>query len=98
MTILMLLASLNSCTNPWIYVAFSLSMWRKALPCFSPDRPRGHRTADGQRHRLHTTNADDTRKTSATNNSYLTTVTSRTELTQYDATHNHVPLLDKTIC
>ncbi|KAJ8397009.1 hypothetical protein AAFF_G00010630 [Aldrovandia affinis] len=40
-TILMLLASLNSCTNPWIYTAFSNSVSRELqalLPCHSTSR------------------------------------------------------------
>ncbi|KAG7471851.1 hypothetical protein MATL_G00102300 [Megalops atlanticus] len=40
-TILMLLASLNSCTNPWIYTAFSNSVSRELqalLPCCSGSR------------------------------------------------------------
>ncbi|XP_063178268.1 vasopressin V2 receptor-like, partial [Chroicocephalus ridibundus] len=42
-TILMLLASLTSCTNPWIYAAFSTSlsraMARILCPCRRPARP-----------------------------------------------------------
>ncbi|KAM9258627.1 LOW QUALITY PROTEIN: vasopressin V2 receptor-like, partial [Morus bassanus] len=42
-TILMLLASLNSCTNPWIYAAFSTSlsraMGRILCPCRHPRGP-----------------------------------------------------------
>nr|XP_020476523.1 vasopressin V2 receptor-like [Monopterus albus] len=41
-TILMLLASLNSCTNPWIYTAFSSSM-SKELQNLLHCRPRLHR-------------------------------------------------------
>ncbi|XP_076132621.1 vasopressin V2 receptor-like [Alosa pseudoharengus] len=43
-TILMLLASLNSCTNPWIYTAFSSSVSRELqalLRCRSPSARRG---------------------------------------------------------
>ncbi|KAG7519235.1 vasopressin V2 receptor-like [Solea senegalensis] len=43
-TILMLLASLNSCTNPWIYTAFSSSVSRelqKLLHCWSRPGRRG---------------------------------------------------------
>ncbi|KAJ8319979.1 hypothetical protein KUTeg_001566 [Tegillarca granosa] len=35
-TIILLLASLNSCTNPWIYLFFSESVWdtlKKLLIC-----------------------------------------------------------------
>ncbi|XP_035242799.1 vasopressin V2 receptor isoform X1 [Anguilla anguilla] len=41
-TILMLLASLNSCTNPWIYTAFSSSTSRelRALLCCASRAPR----------------------------------------------------------
>ncbi|XP_055044835.2 vasopressin V2 receptor [Misgurnus anguillicaudatus] len=42
-TILMLLASLNSCTNPWIYTAFSNSVSRELLtllPCHTSHSPR----------------------------------------------------------
>lgn len=38
-TILMLLASLNSCTNPWIYTAFSSSVSRE-LQSLLRCRPR----------------------------------------------------------
>ncbi|KAG5282530.1 hypothetical protein AALO_G00057050 [Alosa alosa] len=43
-TILMLLASLNSCTNPWIYTAFSSSVSRELqalLRCRPPSARRG---------------------------------------------------------
>lgn len=43
-TILMLLASLNSCTNPWIYTAFSSSVSRELqnlLHCRSRPGRRG---------------------------------------------------------
>ncbi|KAG7228382.1 hypothetical protein INR49_009246 [Caranx melampygus] len=43
-TILMLLASLNSCTNPWIYTAFSSSVSRELqhlLNCWSRPGRRG---------------------------------------------------------
>ena len=38
-TILMLLASLNSCTNPWIYAAFSSSLSRAMGRLLCPCRP-----------------------------------------------------------
>ena len=31
----LLMASLNSCVNPWIYMAFSGHLMRKLLPCCS---------------------------------------------------------------
>ncbi|MEQ2297537.1 Vasopressin V2 receptor, partial [Ameca splendens] len=43
-TLLMLLASLNSCTNPWIYSAFSSSVspeLRLLLFCWMPSHRRG---------------------------------------------------------
>ena len=43
-TLLMLLASLNSCTNPWIYSAFSSSVspeLRLLLLCRGPAPRRG---------------------------------------------------------
>ncbi|XP_023655497.2 vasopressin V2 receptor isoform X1 [Paramormyrops kingsleyae] len=42
-TILMLLASLNSCTNPWIYTAFSSSVSRELLALLRCRPPRGSR-------------------------------------------------------
>lgn len=42
-TILMLLASLTSCTNPWISAAFSTSLARAMARVLCPCRhPRGH--------------------------------------------------------
>ncbi len=37
-TILLLLASLNSCTNPWIYLAFSDNLHRQVSRCLSRGR------------------------------------------------------------
>ncbi|XP_072304748.1 vasopressin V2 receptor-like [Eucyclogobius newberryi] len=48
-TLLMLLASLNSCTNPWIYSAFSTSVspqLRLLLLCRSSERRRGSFPSD----------------------------------------------------
>ncbi|XP_067303351.1 vasopressin V2 receptor [Pseudorasbora parva] len=47
-TILMLLASLNSCTNPWIYTAFSSSVSRELLALLRcrPKLPRRSSTHD----------------------------------------------------
>uniref|UniRef100_A0A8C8VIC2 Vasopressin V2 receptor n=1 Tax=Pelusios castaneus TaxID=367368 RepID=A0A8C8VIC2_9SAUR len=39
-TLLMLLASLNSCTNPWIYAAFSSSISGELTRLLCPRRPR----------------------------------------------------------
>ena len=38
MTIMLLLAGLNSCTNPWIYLAFSDHLYRQLARCFGRGR------------------------------------------------------------
>lgn len=38
MTLMLLLAGLNSCTNPWIYLAFSDNLYRQVMRCLG----RGH--------------------------------------------------------
>lgn len=59
-TILMLLASLNSCTNPWIYTAFSSSVSRELqnlLQCRSGPGRRGSLPDDSTT--THTSTAKD---------------------------------------
>ncbi|XP_029291028.1 vasopressin V2 receptor-like [Cottoperca gobio] len=58
-TLLMLLASLNSCTNPWIYSAFSSSVspeLRLLLLCRSPSQRRGSLPNDSTTTTTHTSN------------------------------------------
>ncbi|XP_060794090.1 vasopressin V2 receptor isoform X2 [Neoarius graeffei] len=60
-TILMLLASLNSCTNPWIYTAFSSSVSRELLTllrCHVPSRRRGSLPDDSTTTHTSTTTKD----------------------------------------
>uniref|UniRef100_A0A4W4HM50 G-protein coupled receptors family 1 profile domain-containing protein n=1 Tax=Electrophorus electricus TaxID=8005 RepID=A0A4W4HM50_ELEEL len=54
-TILMLLASLNSCTNPWIYTAFSSSVSRELLTLLHcPTRPSRRGSAHEDSSGIHT--------------------------------------------
>ncbi|TSM04889.1 Vasopressin V2 receptor [Bagarius yarrelli] len=60
-TILMLLASLNSCTNPWIYTAFSSSVSRELfalLRCHGPTPRRGSLPDDSTTTHTSTTTKD----------------------------------------
>ncbi|KAI4888907.1 hypothetical protein NFI96_028867, partial [Prochilodus magdalenae] len=60
-TILMLLASLNSCTNPWIYTAFSSSVSRELLAllrCTVPSPRRGSLPDDSTTTHTSTTTKD----------------------------------------
>ncbi|KAL7864709.1 hypothetical protein AOLI_G00161290 [Acnodon oligacanthus] len=60
-TILMLLASLNSCTNPWIYTAFSSSVSRELLAllrCTIPSPRRGSLPDDSTATHTSTTTKD----------------------------------------
>ncbi|KAI5612455.1 vasopressin V2 receptor [Silurus asotus] len=60
-TILMLLASLNSCTNPWIYTAFSSSVSRELLAllrCYVPSPRRGSLPDDSTATHTSTTTKD----------------------------------------
>ncbi|XP_062872273.1 vasopressin V2 receptor [Trichomycterus rosablanca] len=60
-TILMLLASLNSCTNPWIYTAFSSSVSRELLAllrCHVPTPRRGSLPDDSTATHTSTTTKD----------------------------------------
>ncbi|KAG7323091.1 hypothetical protein KOW79_012793 [Hemibagrus wyckioides] len=60
-TILMLLASLNSCTNPWIYTAFSSSVSRELLAllrCNVPTTRRGSLPDDSTTTHTSTTTKD----------------------------------------
>ncbi|KAL6482783.1 hypothetical protein MHYP_G00076550 [Metynnis hypsauchen] len=60
-TILMLLASLNSCTNPWIYTAFSSSVSRELLAllrCTVPSPRRGSLPDDSTATHTSTTTKD----------------------------------------
>ncbi|XP_026776257.3 vasopressin V2 receptor isoform X1 [Pangasianodon hypophthalmus] len=60
-TILMLLASLNSCTNPWIYTAFSSSVSRELLAllrCHVPTPRRGSLPDDSTTTHTSTTTKD----------------------------------------
>uniref|UniRef100_A0A4W4HIP3 Vasopressin V2 receptor n=1 Tax=Electrophorus electricus TaxID=8005 RepID=A0A4W4HIP3_ELEEL len=64
-TILMLLASLNSCTNPWIYTAFSSSVSRELLTLLHcPTRPsrRGSAHEDSSGIHTSTTTKDNPKK------------------------------------
>ncbi|XP_061117999.1 G-protein coupled receptor daf-38-like [Conger conger] len=76
-TILMLLASLNSCTNPWIYTAFSSSTSRdlRALLCCSP---HGH-----QRGSL----PDDSTTTTTTTHTSTTPAYTSTSTPTHTTTH-----------
>ncbi|KAI4874375.1 hypothetical protein NFI96_017461, partial [Prochilodus magdalenae] len=61
-TILMLLASLNSCTNPWIYTAFSSSVSRELLAllhCRPRPTPRGSNPDDSSAIHTSTTTKDN---------------------------------------
>ena len=71
MVIITLLASLNSCTNPWIYLCFSDNLHRQLTRCFCFRRCT-HRSAS----RASTTFDYDTRMRS--------TVLSHTEFTKME--------------
>ncbi len=78
MVIIVLLASLNSCTNPWIYLAFSDNLQRRVTRCF---RSRGDSTrawnasmtfdSDSRpRHRVSSGNTDVTRIQTSTSSGH----------------------------
>ena len=51
MTLMLLLAGLNSCTNPWIYLAFSDNLYRQVMRCLGRGNLERRSTVSSMRNR-----------------------------------------------